>query len=162
MRSRSGCSLLPGVGDSWTSQGRTITETDLVNFAGVSGDYNPLHVDHDFAARSPFRKPIAHGVLGLSFVAGLSSHSPAVATRAFVGMESWLFAMPLYVGDTVRVRSQIEELKVRSRRNGQVNWRRELINQDDAVVQRGMFTTLVLRAASGANLPSSDWGVKAA
>ena len=55
--------------------------------------------------RSPFRKPIAHGLLGLSFVAGLSSHSPAVATRAFVGMESWLFAMPLYVGDTVRVRS---------------------------------------------------------
>jgi acyl dehydratase len=77
-------------------------------------------------------------------------------------MESWLFAMTLYVGGTVRVRSQIEELRVRSRRNGQVNWRRELINQDDAVVQRGVFTTLVLRAASGANLPSSDWGVKAA
>ena len=94
--------------------------------------------------------------------AGLSSHSPAVATHAFVGMESWLFAMTLYGGGTVRVRSQIEELRVRSRRNGQVNWRRELINQDDAVVQRGMFTTLVLRAASGANLPSSDCGVKAA
>ena len=77
-------------------------------------------------------------------------------------MESWLFAMPLYVGDMVRVWSQIEELRVRSRRTGQVNWRRELINQDDAVVQRVIFTTLVLRTASGANLPSPDWGVKAA
>ena len=129
---------------------------------GQSGAYDNRDRCVQFAVRSSFRKSIAHGLLGLSFVAGLSSHHPAVATRAFVGMESWLFTMPFCVGETVRVRSQIEALRARPRGTGQVNRRRELISQDDAVVQRGVFTNLVLHAASIANLPSPDWGRKAA
>lgn len=67
------------VGDHWTSFGRTVTETDVVNFAGMTGDYDPLHVDHEFARQTPFGKPIAHGLLGLSLVAGLASQCPSVA-----------------------------------------------------------------------------------
>ena len=72
------------VGETWTSLGRTITEADVVNFAGMTGDYDPLHVDHEFARQTPFGKPIAHGLLGLSLVAGLSSHFPCVKTIAFM------------------------------------------------------------------------------
>ena len=53
------------VGQDWESPGRTITETDIVNFAGISGDFNPIHMDHEFAKTTPFRRPIAHGLLVL-------------------------------------------------------------------------------------------------
>ena len=49
------------VGQEWTSGGRTVTEADIVNFAGFSGDFNPIHIDHEFAKTTPFRRPIAHG-----------------------------------------------------------------------------------------------------
>ena len=105
-------------------------------------------------------------VFCVSFAAGSGVDSRSDASwsplSAFVGMESWLFTMPFCVGEMVRVRSQIEELRARPRGTGQVNRRRELINQYDAVVQRGVFTNLVLHAASIANLPSPDWGRKAA
>ena len=67
-------------GDCWRSSARTITETDVVNFAGLTGDFNPLHVDHHFARSTPFGRPIAHGLLGLSLLAGLGSTSRALAT----------------------------------------------------------------------------------
>ena len=131
------------VGQRWTSQGRTITETDVVMFAGLSGDYNPLHVDHEYARQTPFGRPIAHGLLGLSLVAGLSSHSPHVATDAFMGIRCWDFMKPTYIGDTVHVVTEVASKQTKSRRRGQVVWKRELVNQDGHVVQSGMFETLV-------------------
>ena len=140
-------------GDRWTSPARTITEADIVNFACHTGDFDPLHVDHEFAKQSMYRRPIAHGLLGLSFLAGLSSRSPAMCNLAFVGIRDWHFVRPLYVGDTVSV---VEELQPQGRRSGRVLWRRQLLNQDAAVVQEGILETLVATRAGQIRLDSSE------
>jgi len=131
------------VGDCWKSQGRTVTEADVVNFAGMTGDYDPLHVDHEFARQTPFGKPIAHGLLGLSLVAGLGSHSPCVRTIAFLKIENWEFLKPIYIGDTVHAETEVIDKKLNGRRTGYVTWRRRLVNQSGDVVQSGVFQTLV-------------------
>src|SRR5438270_5419201 len=67
-------------GDEWESPARTVTEADVVHFAALTGDFNPIHVDRESAAQTPFGRPIAHGLLGLSFAAGLTSAAPRVDT----------------------------------------------------------------------------------
>ena len=131
------------VGDVFTTTGRTVTETDVVNFAGMTGDYTPLHVDHDYARNTPFRKPIAHGLLGLSLLAGMSSRCPNMATAAFISVRDWKFLKPIYFGDTLHVKTEVIEKRQHGRRRGEVIWHRELINQDGQVVQSGVFETLV-------------------
>jgi acyl dehydratase len=131
------------VGQSWESSGRTITESDIVQFAGLTGDYDPLHMDHEFARESPYGRPIAHGLLGLSYLAGLGSTAPRVRTLAFSAIEEWSFQRPLYVGDTVRAINSIVSLKRKRRRSGEVVWQRRLVNQRGETVQQGRFITLV-------------------
>jgi 3-hydroxybutyryl-CoA dehydratase len=131
------------VGDHWTSLGRTITETDIVNFAGMTGDFDPLHVDHEYARQTPFGKPLAHGLLGLSLVAGLASQCPCVRTIAFLKIEDWEFLKPVYIGDTVHVETEVIAKTANGRRTGYVTWRRRLVNQAGETVQSGIFQTLV-------------------
>jgi 3-hydroxybutyryl-CoA dehydratase len=131
------------VGDTWTSPARTLLESDITSFAGLTGDFDPLHMDHEYARETPFGKPIAHGLLGLSFVAGLSSQCPAVRTLAFVSISEWQFRSPMYVGDTVHVVTKVDEKRPHGRRAGVVTWSRQLINQDGQVVQTGTFKTMV-------------------
>lgn len=130
-------------GQTWVSSSRTITEADVINFATQTGDMNPLHVDRTFAENSPFRQPVAHGLLGLAWVAGLGSHSPAVDTMAFVAVREWVFDRPLFFGDTVCVRSTVVSMQSDARRAGRVVWKHELLNQHDQVAQHGIFETLV-------------------
>jgi acyl dehydratase len=132
------------VGCTWDSPARTVTESDVVGFAGLTGDYNPLHVDHEFARGTPFGKPIAHGLLGLSFAAGLASHSPWMRTAAFTRICEWKFLKPIYIGDTVHVHTEVlsKEPKGRGRR-GLIVWKRQVINQAGEVVQEGTTETLV-------------------
>ena len=130
-------------GDSWQSQGRTLTETDLVSFAGLTGDYDPLHIDHEFASETPYGKPIGHGLLGLSLMAGLSSTCPRVRTLALVKVEDWQFQRPIYVGDTIHAVTQVEKISPRGRRSGEVVWFRKLVNQRGECVQSGRIVTLV-------------------
>jgi acyl dehydratase len=148
------------VGETWDSPARTITETDVVNFAGITGDYNPLHVDHEFAKNTLFGRPIAHGLLGLSFVAGLGSFSPWMRTAAFVRIRDWAFLKPVFIGDTVHVRTEIVAKEVRGRgRRGLVTWKRQLINQVGVVVQEGITETLVeIRNTNPANPPDQPEG----
>lgn len=138
------------VGDRWVTAARTITETDVVNFACLTGDFDPLHVDHEHAKQTPFRRPIAHGLLGLAFLAGLGSQCPRVRTVAFVGIREWLFLKPTYFGDTVHAVNSIVELQPSGRKRGRVVWKRQLVNQQGEVVQEGFFETLVaLRSVGG-------------
>lgn len=131
------------VGQQWTSQSRTVLQCDVSQFASMTGDFNPLHVDHDYAANSPYRQPIAHGLLGLSWVAGLGSTAPLMETVAFTSLKGWNFLLPIYFGDTVHVHTQCCEKIPRGRKAGQILWERKLINQKGQVVQKGQFETLV-------------------
>lgn len=131
------------VGQEWTSPSRTITETDVVNFATITGDMNPLHINHEFAKNTPYRQPVAHGLLGLSWVAGLGSNSPQVDTVAFACIRSWEFNRPLFFGDTVHVETEVISKQDNAKRSGRVAWRLRLINQRGEVTQQGEFETLV-------------------
>ena len=133
--------LTPGA--IWKSPGRTLSETDIVGFAGLTGDYDPLHVDHEFAAATPYGKPIAHGLLGLSLMAGLSSTCPRVRTLALLRVDQWQFHHPIYVGDTLYVVTEVESVAPRGRRSGEVVWVRRLLNQRGECVQSGRIATLV-------------------
>ena len=131
-------------GDEWESPGRTITEADVVHFAGISGDFNPIHVDHEAARAGPFGQPIAHGLLGLAIASGLGSHSPKVDTLAFLAILDWRFHEPIFFGDTVQLLSRVESLESKSRgRRGIVTWHRRLRNQHGKIVQEGRVQTLV-------------------
>jgi acyl dehydratase len=139
------------VGQEWLSPGRTVTEADIVNFAGLSGDFNPIHVDHEFARSTPFRRPIAHGLLGLSLGSGLIVTCPLMRTLAFLEIREWHFRGPVFAGDTIRASSKVLEKEIRSRgRRGLITWQRRLVNQEDKVVQEGITVTMVEgRAAAG-------------
>ena len=132
------------VGQQWESLGRTITETDVVQFAGVSGDFNPIHMDHEFARSTPFRRPIAHGLLVFSVASGLGLHCPPMRTLALLQIREWYFREPVFFGDTIRVRGEVVHKEVRARgRRGEITWRRQVVNQEGKVVQEGVVVTLV-------------------
>jgi 3-hydroxybutyryl-CoA dehydratase len=132
------------VGQQWESAGRTVTQADIVNFAGLSGDFNPIHMDHEFAKTTPFHQPIAHGLLVFAIASGLSVTSPLVRTIAFLSIREWQFKGPIFIGDTIRVLTKVLEKEARARgRRGTVTWHRQLINQEGKVVQEGISLTLV-------------------
>jgi 3-hydroxybutyryl-CoA dehydratase len=132
------------VGDEWESPGRTVTEADVVGFAGLSGDFNPLHMDHEAARTGPFGKPVAHGLLGLAICSGLSSHSPRVDTMAFLEIIEWKFLRPIVFGDTIRVITRVVALEPRARgRRGIVTWHRRIVDQQGTTLQEGKTQTMV-------------------
>src|SRR5260370_7084585 len=92
------------VGQQWESLGRTITETDIVNFAGLSGDFNPIHVDHEFAKTTAFQKPIAHGLLVWAISSGLTLAAPPMRTLAFLSIRDWQFQGPVFIGPPLPTR----------------------------------------------------------
>lgn len=132
------------VGQEWRSAGRTVTSADIVNFAGVSGDFNAIHVDHEFAKSTPFRQPIAHGLLVFSIASGLGLFAPPMRTLAFMTIKEWNFREPVYAGDTLRSWAKVMAKEERSRgRRGVVTWEHRVVNQHDNVVQEGTILTLV-------------------
>jgi 3-hydroxybutyryl-CoA dehydratase len=132
------------VGDEWESPRRTITETDVVLFAGLTGDYNPLHVDHEAAKEGPFGRPVAHGLLGMAISTGLISQAVQIDTLAFLGILEWKFVRPIHLGDTIHTIATVEALEPQARgRRGIVTWSRAVFNQAGEIVQEGKSRTLV-------------------
>lgn len=150
------------VGQAWESPCRTLTQTDVVNFAGLSGDFNPIHIDHEYARATPFRQPIAHGLLVFSIGSGLGLTAPPVRTLAFLEIREWFFREPVFFGDTLRVRAEVVAKEERARgRRGVVTWRRQISNQHGKIVQEGVTLTLVEgrgRAAAAGEPPAETTG----
>ncbi len=132
------------IGQEWDSLSRTVTEADIVNFAGLSGDFNPMHLDHEFARSTTFRRPIAHGLLVQAIGSGLGLYAPPMRTMAILSIREWTFREPVFIGDTIRVRSQVLSKEERGRgKRGVIAWQRQLINQDGKIVQDGISVTMV-------------------
>jgi acyl dehydratase len=135
------------LGDVFESAARTITEADIVAFASLSGDWNPLHTDAEFAKTTPFGQRIAHGLLGLSVASGLGQAQGIMegTLLAFLGME-WSFKGPIFIGDTIRQRGTvIEKIESKQAERGVMKWKVEILNQKNEVVQDGIRTVLLRR-----------------
>lgn len=121
------------VGRTWRSQARTITETDVVNFAMLSGDWFPLHTDVEYAAQSRFGQRIAHGLLTLAVVSGMCPLVPG-ELEAFYGMDKVRFRAPVFFGDSVSVTFEITEKVAKSDAMGTIRVGSTVTNQRDEVV----------------------------
>jgi acyl dehydratase len=133
---------------TFVTAGRTITEADVVAFAGLSGDFNSLHVDETFAAATGFGGRIAHGLLVLSVASGLTTRLPVLHALqpSLLGMTGvtchWL--APTRIGDTIRVELTFVGAQLtRSGTRGRVTERRVALNQDDVMVLDSQWTLLV-------------------
>jgi len=136
------------VGTVFATRGRTITEADLVNFAGVSGDFNPLHMDSEYAEGSIFGRRVAHGALVLSVAMGLRQGLSLFdgTLMGLLELRTWRFLAPVFIGDTVRVETEISELRPTSKPDRAVMTQRvSVLNQDDTVVQQGELVALLKR-----------------
>ena len=134
-----------------TTAEHRVTDDDIVAFANVTGDHNPLHLDDDYASRGPFGRRIAHGLLGLAIGTGLMQQSGLTAETlvAFLGLE-WAFRRPLFPGDTMRVRMRVANKRpTRDPGRGLVKLELAVLNQEDDVAQEGTFTVLVRRREGG-------------
>ena len=134
-------------GQEFVTRARTVTEADIVNFAALSWDANPLHTDREFAAGTVFGERIAHGLLGVVIHSGLSQTLGIMegTLLAFLGM-TWEFLGPIRIGDTVHVVQRVGDMRATSRADrGLVTFQKELINQRGEIVQKGTTTVLMAR-----------------
>ena len=120
------------VGETFSSRGRTITESDVVAFASLSGDYHPQHTDAVWAADSIFGERIAHGMLVLSYALGLVPFEPE-RVMALRQVQS-KFKAPVKLGDTIRAEGSVEAVKALNASSGLVDTRWRVVNQDGAAV----------------------------
>ena len=137
------------VGEEYVTPTRTLTETDVVLFAAMSGDYNELHTSEAFGKTTQFGKRIGHGLLGLAVSHGLFFRLGLVegTAIAFLGIDSWKFEAPFFLGDTIRVKVQVAE-KTPSRSKpdrGVIRFFFQVLKEDQTVVQSGFKTIMIRR-----------------
>ena len=134
-------------GDSWVSPRRTITEADIVMFAAMTGDHNPIHTDEEFAKTTIFGGRILHGPAGFAIATGLESRLGIKegTAIAFLGM-TWDLKGPIKIGDTIRVEQKVTN-KRETKKPGQgiVFFHVALVNQRDEIVQEGEWKIMMIR-----------------
>lgn len=152
------------VGMAFRSPGRTITDADLMGFAGLTGDFSELHTSDVYAKNSQFGRRVAHGMLGLAYAHGLMwarTGELRETAVAFLGINDWKFIEPIFIGDTIFVNYQISELRDSKSRPTQAIaiFDVSIVDQNDRVVQRGSKALLVskvpLLAVAAGGSPSS-------
>ena len=133
------------VGQKLVTAARTITEADIVNFAGMTGDYNQIHTDAEFAAKDTFGQRVAHGLLVQSIATGLAVQSGIIEGTVLAFRElSAKFSLPVFIGDTVHVELEITETKaLRRLGGGNINMKYGVYNQHGKAVQRGDWIMLI-------------------
>ena len=134
-------------GEKVTTESRTITDGDIMTFAGLSGDNNRIHTDEEFSRNGPFGKRVSHGLLGLSIASGLLWRTGILESTviAFREVNEWKFIKPVFIGDVVHAELQALETKALPRiGGGSVVVAVELKNQDNDVCMKGKWTLLVM------------------
>ena len=135
------------VGQRVISPARTVTESDVVGFAGISGDFNQIHTDAVYAEDTPFGARVAHGLLGLSIASGLAVRTGVLegTVIAFREINNWKFSKPVYIGDTIHVEMEVAKTKaLRRLGGGNVEIVLDVKNQKDETVMKGAWSTLVM------------------
>jgi acyl dehydratase len=138
-------------GQSFTTPGRTVTEADLVAFAGLSGDYNSIHTDAEFARGTAYGQRVVHGLLGVSILTGLMDRLGIFdgSAIAMLGIDEWRFRAPIFIGDTITVEMTITALRrTSSGDRGIVGRHFRIRNQRDETVQEGSIG-LMIRCREG-------------
>ena len=146
------------IGQKMVTRGRTITEADIVAFAGLTGDYNPMHTDAEYMKQSIFGQRIAHGMLSLSYAVGQAYQLGFMEGKiiAFRGLEM-KFSAPVFIGDTMHVELTVAEKKDALRMGGGlVTIDVKIINQQGKTVQSGTWTVLVTSRAAEARAASTS------
>jgi len=133
------------VGQKLVSRGRTVTEADIVNFATLTGDFNPMHTDAEYCKNSFMGQRVAHGMLVISYAVGLV-YQIGILEKTALAFRSLdvKFSIPVLIGDTIRCEVKVAETKEAKRLGGgQVMIDFRILNQDDKVVQKGTMTMLM-------------------
>jgi acyl dehydratase len=136
------------IGQEFVTSARTVTEADIVMFAGLSGDYNPLHVDEEHCKKTQFGTRIAHGPLVYAIAAGLvfQLHLYDDTLIAFLGFDSLRFTRPTRPGDTVHARLKVlDKRETSSPERGVLKRQLQVVNQHGEVVQEGVQAFLIKR-----------------
>lgn len=135
------------VGQKVNTVGRTVSEADIFNFAGLTGDFNEIHTNADFASKAQFGQRIAHGLLGLSLATGLIMRTGFLegTVLAFREINEWKFVKPFFIGDTITAELEIAETKALPRIGGGAIIASIIVkNQNGETCQRGSLNLLVL------------------
>ena len=142
------------IGERMVSPARTITETDIVNFAGITGDWHPLHTDAVYASKGPFKERIAHGMLTLSIGMALpfrlgqySSYLPT-SFLAFYGMDRVRFTAPLRIGDTIHCEVEVLEIKDKDKKRGILTTQHQIKNQNGQLLASYVIQVLCAKKSS--------------